>query len=116
MVYKLDASAFSFNDQVLRLKNKTGMAGFLLIYADWCGYCKKFKPDYIKLDYQLNEKKFSFPLFAIDDKAINSARKLGPALNFKGFPTIKVVNKDGSLADYKGERSATAMAEYIKSL
>lgn len=116
MVHKLDADAFTIDkngDAVMR--NKTGMSGYLLIFTGWCSFCTRFKPEYIKLDHMLNDSSLTFPLFAIDDKAMEKNPKVGQGLKFSGYPTIKVVKLDGTLVDYEGERDASKMAAYIKS-
>jgi thiol-disulfide isomerase/thioredoxin len=116
MVHKLDADAFiltNSGDAVMR--NKTGMIGYLLIFTNWCNFCTRFKPEYIKLDYVLNDNGLTFPLFAIDDKAMEKNPKVGQGLKFSGYPTIKVVKRDGTLVDYEGERDASKMAAHIKS-
>ena len=116
MVHKLDADAFiltSSGDAVMR--NKTGMIGYLLIKSDWCGHCQRFRGEYIKLDHVLNDNGLTFPLFVIDEKDMEKNPKVGQGLKFSGYPTIKVVKKDGTLVDYEGERDASKMAAHIKS-
>jgi thiol-disulfide isomerase/thioredoxin len=117
MVYQIDASSFALSSSgVLRLRNKTGKSGMLLIYAEWCGYCTRFKPDYKRLDMILKEKGIVFPLFAIEDKSIQASSKLGPALNFTGYPTLKIIKPDGILEDYKGGRDVESLLSMIKTL
>jgi thiol-disulfide isomerase/thioredoxin len=115
MVYQINASSFVMNStsKLLKLKNKTGKKGMLLIYADWCGYCTRFKPDYKKLDSILKEKGILFPLFAIEDSSIEASKQLGPALNFTGYPTLKVVMENGELVNYTGNRDLESLLKFV---
>ena len=116
MVYQIDASSFVMNttSKVLKLKNKTGKKGLLLIYAEWCGHCTRFKPDYSKLDSILKEQGIVFPLFAIEDKSIEASKNLGPALNFTGYPTLKVVMTNGELVNYTGGRDLESLLKFVQ--
>jgi thiol-disulfide isomerase/thioredoxin len=67
-------------------------------YAPWCGYCKQFAPQYVKVAKSLQ----GLALVAAvncDDKA--NAR-LCRAANIQGFPTIKA--RAGSLGSWTARR------------
>ena len=108
MPIELNASSFVLSGGSLKLKNKTGEPGMLLIHANWCGHCQTFKPVYAKLDSTLNSKGTTFPLFMIEDQVIT--KKLAAALNVRGYPTIKFVDQSGNiLDDYKGGRDVKSL-------
>jgi protein disulfide-isomerase len=77
--------------------------GLIVFYADWCGHCKKTAPVYTKVANALGK---SFPLFAFDCVAY---KEFSQKLNIEGFPTIRYINKDGSLGKmYSSDRTLEA--------
>jgi thiol-disulfide isomerase/thioredoxin len=74
----------------------------VLVYTDWCHFCRKFAPDYIRLQQQLGALDF----YAMDADA-NQAflQSYGEKLGIRGFPTmIKIV--DGKVIQYDQETRA----------
>ena len=88
-----------------------------LYYADWCGHCVKFKPEWekFKIDAAKNNiKTESYSSDEIGDKTILIEGK-----PFRGFPSIKIdVNKNGTKYDkeYNGNRLAKDLLSYVKRL
>jgi len=105
------------NDLYINGKSNNKM-GMLLIWADWCGHCIRFKPEYIKLSKMLNSEKVTFPMYAIESVEINNASdQFKKNLNFRGFPTIKFVDPSGKiLEDYSGSRETGAILKAICKL
>lgn len=98
-------------------KCKTGL---LLVYVDWCGHCRQFKPTYNYLTDMFNNferkghyKKFNISgdipkLFAID----HDQNKKIPVSSFPTIFKITEMSRDknkkmvvAKLSDYKSERS-----------
>ena len=86
----------------------SGGAKLYFFYADWCGYCRKFKPEWEKLKAEPN---LGVQLEEVD--CSNEAPKLAKEYNVKGFPTWILLN-DGNKVTYEGERSANAIISFIK--
>ena len=86
----------------------SGGAKLYFFYADWCGYCRKFKPEWEKLKAEPN---LGIELEEVD--CSNEAPKLAKEYNVKGFPTLILLN-DGNKVTYEGERSADAIISFIK--
>jgi hypothetical protein len=80
--------------------NKPGM---LLIHAHWCGHCVRFQPEYQKLSNLLNSNGTYYPCVAIESEEITS--ELQNALKFRGFPTLKYVDKFGNVRMDESERN-----------
>lgn len=79
-------------------------------YAPWCGHCKKLVPIYEKLGQKFasNEK----VVIAKLDATLNDV----PGVDIQGFPTIFFypANAKANPIQYRGDRTAEAMAEFIE--
>lgn len=80
----------------------------LLFYADWCGYCQKFKPEWEQIVETLKDT-------PIDAVAINGDENpdLVKQLNVPGFPFIIVESGNGQMFPYEGERNADAVLHFL---
>ncbi|PHJ21954.1 protein disulfide isomerase-related protein, partial [Cystoisospora suis] len=76
-------------------------------YADWCGHCQRFAPEYEKAAKALRGL---VQFVAVSDQAIM------PEYNIRGFPTVKVfVGKGGKppkMFDYNGPREAKDVVDF----
>lgn len=88
--------------------------GMLLIHANWCGHCQRFKPVFNELQQHLGK---DFPCVSIEDADLNDDR-IKSALNFKGYPTIKFFDQNGKIInEYNGQdRSKDALLNHICEL
>jgi glutaredoxin len=77
----------------------------ILYFAEWCGHCKTFKPEWKKLMQELDKKGIKYKDYedSRDEAIIQSA-------GVKGYPTIKIDGKE-----YNGTRTAIAIMEYLFS-
>lgn len=86
-------------------KGKSGMIAFM---AGWCGHCQRLKPDYDKTAKMTGS---AYPLGYVD---CVSQAQLASKMGIQGYPTIKLVNSDGSIgANYSGDRSSPGMVAYV---
>ena len=73
----------------------------ILFHADWCGYCKDFKPVWAQIAQFLGDK-----LQVLD---LESKQPITPKLHRGGWPTIKFypagIAKPEAAMEYKGDRS-----------
>jgi len=76
---------------------KTGPITIVLIYADWCGHCTRFKEDvWSKLtDNSHNAKLASIHHDQLQNTILKDAK-------IKGYPSVLVVGNDGKPAVFKG--------------
>ena len=79
----------------------------MLFYADWCGHCKKMKPDWEKL-------KSEFPGKCIDVESESITDRHRSQYNVKGYPSIFVVRGE-EITEYDGERTYTAFSEVLSN-
>ena len=85
---------------------------FTMYYADWCGHCKKAKPEMEALvkagAIEKNGKKCQIRMISPEKEP--DAAKGKP---IKGFPTFLMETADGQVVEYKGERSTDGYLEFI---
>jgi len=84
---------------------------FTMYYADWCGHCKKAKPDFeqfmAKSPVDINGTPCVIRMISPEKQPEEAKRKLN------GFPTFMLDTTDGQTVEYKGERT---MDGYLKFL
>lgn len=84
-----------------------------LYYADWCGHCKTFKPEWFKFKAVYNKikqeikDKYNIELILNEYENDIDPQKAIEA-DVKGFPTIKIKYNDKT-DDYIGPRTAVAL-------
>ena len=83
------------------------MTKITLYHANWCGHCKRFKPnwDSLKTFFDSNNIQHNEYEHSQNQKEIDQA-------NIEGFPTIKI-NKNGKEYEYKGERTEEALKKEL---
>ena len=91
-----------------KLELFNGGAKLYFFYADWCGYCKRFKPEWAKLKAEPN---LGVQLEEVD--CSNEAPALAREYDVKGFPTLILVNGNNKVT-YEGERTKEALVSFIK--
>ena len=93
-----------------KLELFSGEAKLYFFFAEWCGYCKKFKPEWEKLKAESN---LGVQLEEVDCSDSNNVPALAKEYNVGGFPTLILVN-GGNKVTYEGERTAEALVSFIK--
>ena len=83
------------------------MTEITLYYADWCGHCKAFKPEWSALKTQLDKIGIKHSEFEADKnkEAIKDAK-------IHSFPTI-YIKKDKDVIEYQGPRTANDILSFI---
>ena len=86
----------------------------VLFYADWCGHCKKLKPEWDETSDKMNvneKKMLKINCSKQDDEQVND---LMSEYKVKGYPTIILFN-NGKPTHYEGERTAEAFKEALSN-
>lgn len=89
--------------------NKT--PGMLLIWAEWCGHCQRFKPTFERLQQRFGK---NFPLLSIEDSELSRDDSVKRSLNFRGYPTMKFFDQHGKIiGDYTGDRDEESVLKHV---
>jgi protein disulfide-isomerase-like protein len=86
----------------------------VLFYADWCGHCKRFKPDWDDLSKEMNkdDKKMVKVNLGGDD---SKNEEIMAKYNVDGFPTVALLNNGNLQQVYQGERTKSGLKEFMTS-
>ena len=95
------------------LKAANGEAIVALFYADWCPHCVSFKPDYKKAMSELNGNNYKGKKLRFVMVDCDKYKSLAKENNVSGFPTVKILNDNGSSEEYDGERSFEGLTSYF---
>ncbi len=87
---------------------------FAMFFAEWCGHCKRAKPEFKKLMDSYNGK---VKVMLIDAEAAEN-KDLVQSQNVKGFPTIRYYPNGFSSkpVEYEGGRDFKSFMNYLNSL
>jgi thioredoxin-related protein len=77
---------------------KTEKAILTFYYADWCGHCQKFKPEWEKLKNYLKTSDLNNSLILEEISSENQKRCTDAKI--KGFPAIILQKSNGSIVQY----------------
>tara|TARA_A100001015_G_scaffold288051_1_gene358527 strand:- start:1058 stop:1720 length:663 start_codon:yes stop_codon:yes gene_type:complete len=76
----------------------------VLVYADWCGHCKKMKPDWDRLEKEFPDKCVSYNSDSPEGKDMFKKH------NLSGYPAMFYIDGNGNkLDDYNGDRKYSAL-------
>jgi thiol-disulfide isomerase/thioredoxin len=114
-VVELKLKDFKYHNNKLYIKNKyfKEKNGFILFYVPWCKFCKKFSELYTELALS-NINLFYFGAVNCDD-VNNKNDKLCNYENILKYPTLKYINKDGSLTNYEHEYNIDNLIYFINT-
>lgn len=79
-------------------------------YAPWCGHCKAFAPDYVKIASILKDKGQNVACAKVDAP---DEQELIEKYDIEGFPTLKLFRKDKKPDAYKGFRSVDVLVDWV---
>jgi len=81
----------------------------VMYYADWCGHCKRAKPEIAKLGatQTISGK-------TVDIVLVNADKEQTPS-DVKGYPTIRLLNPSGVMVkEYNGPRTTDGFLQFLK--
>lgn len=88
-------------------------------FAEWCGHCKHFKPEYDKAIIEMKDSSEHMHVFedrrTMTDSEKKEMQTLMSTLKVTGFPTVIINTPNKGLSRYNGERNKDALIKYIKS-
>jgi thiol-disulfide isomerase/thioredoxin len=91
----------------------SGSKTLLIFKANWCGHCKNAKPEFDKL--VANPPKLpDGSVVKVRVLDADSDKQEVAKYNVSGYPTILYINESGTKVEYKGERTASAISDFVK--
>jgi len=98
--------------QIITL-NKEKKEGTVLIwfYAVWCDHCHNMEQDWDKLS---NNHPKGIKLAKIESSSMNNYKMSPNETQMRGYPTLRLYDKDEMVKEYDGDRSFGSMYEFIE--
>jgi thiol-disulfide isomerase/thioredoxin len=91
--------------------SNTNEPTLVLFKVQWCGYCQKFLPEWMKFS-----KESPIRTMIVDCEEMPD---IGKKYNIQGYPQVKFFPKGTTsteMIDYNGERSAAALKDFVRSM
>lgn len=98
-----------------QIENKDVLVFF---YADWCGHCQSFKPEWEKLEKEVEKnEKITIELVKVNcgDAENPAHKKIMNDFSVQGYPTVKKIDAAGNAVEYKGERKVEPIMKFLET-
>ena len=76
------------------------MPVLVLVYADWCGHCQRYKPMWKKLSQDPNR---SLNMAAVRDDMVNKTSLTQRSTPVSSYPTVMLIGKNGKAVNFKSK-------------
>ena len=93
---------------------ENGAGNIMYFYMPECGHCKKFNPEWEKLQKMVDDKRAPMTLNKVDGTD-DANKDLVNQYNVKGFPTI-ILEFGNKSSVYNGERTAEAVFKWASGI
>lgn len=88
----------------------------VLFYADWCGYCKKLKPDWDAAADQVNETDdIKMIKINVGDAQDSKQQQISNTYKIQGYPTILLLDSGKKVDTYKDGMNKDSLVSYCKT-
>lgn len=105
--FKDQLSKFNTNEDKKINKGNNKNKKLVLIYAEWCGHCKKMKPEWDKFEKTYPDNCVSY------ESETQEAKNLFKKHNLSGYPSILVMENDNLVTTYNDDRTFNAYKKYL---
>jgi len=85
-----------------------GKSTILFVYAEWCGYCKKTMPEFIKAS---SMQKVRFAVMSDDEVA-----KMENPLQVNGYPSFFLIDGNGVMSSIRFPREHSEMVKFVNQM
>ena|SRR5579872_1505821 len=109
-IKELSVSDFDDKGNLLNYKGKS----IVLFYAEWCGHCQHFKPDYVELSK--NGKINYLAVNMSNTSDIMKEKMKDWKFKISGFPTIIGFYNGQPYSIYQGDRTKDTLLDYINNI
>jgi thiol-disulfide isomerase/thioredoxin len=82
------------------------------IYADWCGHCTRFKPEWQKFEKACSGNGIEAKSLNVDD---TTNTKFIESNDVSSFPTVLVTKGNGEKIKYEGERTSDDLIKFVNA-
>ena len=96
-----------------------GKPACVMLQGSFCGYCTQMKPEYQRFAHSLGDRVFMATVLIDGNESEKNLNKRLPEFlpNYRGVPIVLGYDGNGKyVATHDGERTATALAEFVQSL
>ncbi len=87
------------------------IAVMVFVYADWCGHCQRFKPDWKSLAHLPSR---NVPMVSIRDDVFPKS-PLNNIMTIDGYPTVAVVNTAENIAVNVENREKSTLSKLLSN-
>mmetsp|Transcript_23904 Transcript_23904/g.27672 ORF Transcript_23904/g.27672 Transcript_23904/m.27672 type:complete len:195 (-) Transcript_23904:469-1053(-) len=108
ILFTIASATEQLNQETFQTFMSSGKNGMIKFYQDWCGHCKRMKPDWDRLAKEESNDKV-----LIADVDCGQQTDLCDLTGVQGYPTIKYY-VDGKEHDYNHGRSFEDLSEFVK--
>ena len=93
-----------------------GKKALVLFYAEWCGHCKTFMPQWDEISKEINKSESGVTLLKIECGDASNNEKHAEIMkkySIGGYPTIFFFDESGNYSEYEGDRSKEAITQFL---
>lgn len=100
-------------EQFNNINNNTNNNNYeiVLYYANWCGWCKKFMPEWDQFKQWSNTNLSNVKVTKID--CTNNNNQCQKA-NVQGFPTVILYKNNQKLTEFNGQRTSNNLINFVR--
>jgi thiol-disulfide isomerase/thioredoxin len=113
---KQSNALISGTDVKSKLNPGKGECVVALFYADWCPHCQHFKPEFQQAMDELNGKtRKNGKKMRLEMVDCEANKDIARNYDVSGYPTVKILEDDGTQVEYGGDRTFEGLRKYLVS-
>ena len=104
----------SSDDKPKNKSVKSDKSKIILMWAEWCGHCINFKPEFDKCRQEVAGSDLKDKVEVLDFNEKDYPKKLSE-YGGQGFPTVVFEDSEGKFDSYEGPRTSEALIAFINT-
>jgi protein disulfide-isomerase A6 len=97
-----------------RKSKESNKSKIILIWAEWCGHCVNFKPEFDKCREEVSGCDLKDKIEVVDFNEKDYPEKI-KEYGGKGFPTVVFEDSEGKFDSYEGPRTSDGLISFINA-